>query len=200
MATRIQRPIMIAVALLALAAVALCWAVVARGSAGPAIAGDFSEDRIDMPDITLTDHNGALRPLRGELTAGRLVVVNFNYTTCESICPIGNDIMAMLDNDPDLAAAPEVRLLSITIDPAHDTPALLNRVAESFAASDRWVWLTGDPNDIDRLLDSVGASFADITLHDPIFLIGDVQTGRFYRSLTLPGAAELQDLTRRLAG
>ena len=116
MATRIQRPIMIAVALLALAAVALCWAVVARGSAGPAIAGDFSEDRIDMPDITLTDHHGALRPLRGELTAGRLVVVNFNYTTCESICPIGNDIMAMLDNDPDLAAAPEVRVSQTVVD------------------------------------------------------------------------------------
>ncbi|MFV0383772.1 SCO family protein [Paracoccus sp. (in: a-proteobacteria)] len=185
-----------AIVCLPLAGVAV---VRASGGASPVI-GDFNEERIRLPDITLTDHTGHSRDLRGELTDGHIVVVNFNYSTCESICPMGNDIMALLDSEPDLAADPGIRLLSITIDPTTDTPAILNRVASEFGASDRWFWLTGAPGDIDRLLDSLDANVADITFHDPIFLVGDVATGRFYRSVTLPGPEELRDLTRQFAG
>lgn len=165
-----------------------------------AMIGDFTEDRIQMPDIALIDQNGQTRQLRGELTDGHIVVVNFNYTTCESVCPLGNDVMALLDSEPLLAAGPDVRLLSITIDPATDTPARLDRAAREFGASDRWIWLTGAPDDIGRLLDSLDANAADIRFHDPIFLVGEVGTGRFYRSLTLPDPQELSQLTARVAG
>jgi protein SCO1/2 len=51
------------------------------------------------------------------------------------------------------AAEPDVRLVSITVDPAYDTPEVLTRYAQSFAAQpQRWLFLTGDKATIYRLV------------------------------------------------
>ena len=160
--------------------------------AGPA-AADGRGERLALPAISLIDQHGRVQNLRGPMTRGRVVVITFTFTTCESICPMGSAVMAELE---DAAPLPDLRLLSITIDPAQDTPARMARAAEEFGAGEDWLWLTGAPADIDRLLEAVGATAGDITLHDPIFLVGDPDAGRFHRTLTLPDAAELARLAR----
>lgn len=155
--------------------------------------GTFVQERLSLPRMELVDHNARTRDLTGELTEGAIVVISFNYTLCTSICPIGNDVMAEVDARIDSVGGRPLRLLSITIDPTHDTPLLLHEAARSFGASDKWTWLTGDPHDIASLLRAVDAEAIDIELHAPVFLVGDVGRGLFYRSLTLPTADELID-------
>ena len=154
-------------------------------------AGSFVQGQITLPEMTLIDHHAKPHALRGDLDSGALMVMTFGYTLCGSICPVGNDIMAQLDDEVGKVGGRDVRLLSITIDPQNDTPALMAEAAQKFEASDRWLWLTGRPGDIRRLLQSVGAPVHDIELHDPIFLVGDGQTGQFFRTQTMPTVDEL---------
>lgn len=157
-------------------------------------SGTFVQGQITLPQMTLIDHNAQPHELRGDLDTGALLVMTFSYTLCGSICPIGNDIMAQLDDEVGTVGGRDVRLLSITIDPQNDTPAMMAEAARKFDASDRWLWLTGRPSDIRRLLQSVGAPVHDLELHDPVFLVGDGQTGQFFRTQTMPTIDELLSL------
>lgn len=157
----------------------------------------FRESRMELPGMMLIDAAARPRDLKGELTRGRIVIINFAYTTCDSICPVGNDVMAGVDDllEQEAPARP-VRLLTVSIDPMQDTPDLLAEAAARFGASRNWVWLTGDPGDIDRLLSSFGASYFDIATHDPVFLVGDPATGRYLRMLAMPEPEELMAALR----
>lgn len=165
-------------------------------SAQNSAMGDFALERLAIPQVTLIDQYAREQAFRGPLTDGQLLVINFNYTTCESICPIGNDVMAELDNMLSLDAP--VRLLSITIDPGRDTPAHMRKAADTFGASDRWSWLTGSPGEVSRLLAAFDADYANIVLHEPVFLVGDLESQRFYRSLSMPVPEELAGLVASL--
>ena len=171
------------------------WSVLRPSSV--VVSGDFSLERLSVPDVELMDQNARTHALKGPLTEDRLLVIYFSYTLCTSICPIGNDVMAELDEL--LPADADVRLLSITIDPTRDTPALMRKAAESFGASERWIWLTGTTGEIGRLLEAFDADTTNLELHDPVFLVGDLESGRFYRSQSMPLAEELSVLVAELA-
>jgi protein SCO1/2 len=170
--------------------------LVAPAYAESTTTGEFALERLAIPQVALIDQYAREQAFKGPLTDGQILVVNFNYTTCESICPIGNDVMAELDDL--LAPDAPVRLLSITIDPGRDTPAQMRKAADSFGASDRWSWLTGEPAEVSRLLAAFDADFANIVLHDPVFLVGDLDSQRFYRSQSMPLAKELAGLVASL--
>lgn len=162
-----------------------------------AASGSFSLERLAVPDVTLIDQNANLQRLKGPLTQGQIVVLNFSYTTCDSICPLGNVVMADLQDL--LPEDAPVRLLSITIDPTTDTPELMRDAADSFGAGPRWSWLTGSPDEITRLLAAFDADYANIVLHDPMFLVGRISEGRFYRSLSMPMPEELKRIVDAMA-
>jgi protein SCO1/2 len=85
---------------------------------------------------------------------GKVWVVDFIYTTCQGPCPRLSAQMHRLQQRL-LASGrvPEnVRLISITVDPAHDTPAVLAEYARRFQADARlWQFLTG-PEAVIRML------------------------------------------------
>lgn len=162
-----------------------------------AASGDFAAERLAVPDVTLIDANADPQRLKGPLTEGQIVVLNFSYTTCDTICPLGNVVMASLQDI--LPADAPVRLLSVTIDPRTDTPELMREAAESFDAGPRWSWLTGAPDEITRLLAAFDADYTNIVLHDPMFLVGRISEGRFYRSLSMPTPQELKRIVDAMA-
>lgn len=97
------------------------------------------------PSFTLTNQLG--RPLSDVELRGRVVVANFIYTTCTDICPALTAQMASLRThlaDEGLLGD-DVVLLSISVDPARDTPDVLKAFSEPFAADPTsWHFLTGD--------------------------------------------------------
>ena len=152
----------------------------------PAMAAELETGRMRLPAVELIDQQGQPQNLR-DLAAQQPLVMTFAYTTCESICPLGNAVMAEID----AATGTGVTLLTITIDPATDTPSRMARAAAEFDASPRWLWLTGDPRDIRRVLDAVDAPAGPIELHDPIFVVTDRDGRRFRRTTALPRAEEI---------
>lgn len=188
-----------AVAAAVLAAAATVAALAGRGGSGATgTEAAFLQERIDLPAVTLVDQDGQPYGLAARDDGAGLLVINFNYSTCTSICPLGNAVMQALERQMDDGLLRQTNLLSITIDPRTDTPDLLRQAAEEWQSGERWRWLTGEPADIEAVLASAGASVADIQFHDPLFLVGRAGTGFFFRSTSMPSADELELLLEQL--
>lgn len=100
-----------------------------------------------VPDFTLANRDG--RTVRLGDLAGGPWIADFVFTRCTASCPVMSGKMARLDRE--LAPPPRVRLVSFSVDPEHDTPAVLARYAASYAASPRWLFLTGSREHLYRL-------------------------------------------------
>lgn len=100
-----------------------------------------------VPDFSLIERSG--RRVDRQALLGKVWVVDLIYTRCTETCPLQSAEMARLQAD--LATEPDVRLISITIDPKRDTTQVLSRYANRFKADrDRWLFLTGEPAAIYR--------------------------------------------------
>lgn len=102
-----------------------------------------------IPQLTLTRSDNKTVELAQELDDGRPVVLNFIYTSCTEICPLTSEtfskFQALLSKNRD-----KVHLVSISIDPEQDTPAVLRKYAQKYHAGSQWNFYTG----------TVGASVA----------------------------------------
>ncbi len=99
-------------------------------------------------DIVLTNQIGKEVSLNEDLK-GKILVVNFIFTSCPTICPaltsnVEKIQKSFIKKNPDLA-----HFISITVDPWRDSAEVLRDYADQFNADhDRWWFLTGDPDDI----------------------------------------------------
>src|SRR5262249_49187608 len=92
-----------------------------------------------VPAFRLIDeHGGAFGP---ERLAGRVWLANFIFTRCPSICPEMTDRLVRIQKQ----LGDEVDLVSVSVDPAYDTPERMRAFAEHHhALSPRWHFLTSD--------------------------------------------------------
>ncbi len=98
----------------------------------------------EVPAFSLTERSG--RRLTRDDLRGVVWAVDFIYTECTDTCPTQSLEFARLQSE--FAEAPDFRLVSISVDPAHDTPAVLREYARRYGAGDRWWFLTGDRRSI----------------------------------------------------
>jgi protein SCO1/2 len=119
-----------------------------------------------VPDMQFVDENGKKRAFTS--FAGQPVVVTFIYTRCPlpTFCPLMDRHFAALQHqlqtDPSVSALHgRVHLVSVSFDPATDTPAVLKTHATMLGADPRvWTFLTGDRDDIDRFGSRFGVQVA----------------------------------------
>lgn len=112
--------------------------------------GFTEQDRIygTVPEFSLVERSG--RPVRLSDLRGRVWIANFFYSQCTETCPIQTANMAILQDE--FTREPDVRFVSISVDPGHDTPAFLAEYAKRFNADpERWLFLTGSRDEIYRL-------------------------------------------------
>ena len=93
-----------------------------------------------VPDTQLVDETGAAINL--DTMKGSVVVYDFIFTNCTGICPIMTNNMRILTERVEEDAP--VRFVSITVDPARDTPAVLAKYASRVRNDPRWMFLTGE--------------------------------------------------------
>src|SRR3954465_12976047 len=106
-----------------------------------------------MPDFTLTTQADA--PLRTVDLRGKVVLVSFIFTTCGGSCPATTHRMSQVARtlvDQGLLSDDRVRLLSITLDPARDTPEALRKYMKAYEADPAyWTFLTGPPKEVEKV-------------------------------------------------
>ena len=147
--------------------------------------------KMNIPDVELLDQNGRKIHFYTDLVKGQTVVINFIFTTCTTICPPLGATFARVQKELGDKAGRDVRLISISVDPATDTPERLKAWGAKFRAGDGWTLVTGDKPKVDELLLALGASSARREDHSPTVLIGNDAHGVWTRTYGLANTTQL---------
>ncbi|MGI8957086.1 MAG: SCO family protein [Chthoniobacterales bacterium] len=100
-----------------------------------------------VPSFQLTDQNG--ESYGSQQLLGKIWIADFVYSTCPGPCPMISSRMGELQKP---LRDTNVKLVSFSVDPQHDTPAVLREYAAKLDAQPgRWHFLTGDKDTIYRL-------------------------------------------------
>jgi len=129
-----------------------------------------STQNYTIPDLILQDKKGENTSTADLFDDDRTILVNFIFTTCNTICPVMSGTFSQLDKQLDKIDK-KVELISITIDPEFDTPKVLKHYAEKFKGSNKWKFYTGARDDIVKLQTAFNAYRGSKMNHVPITLI-----------------------------
>ena len=148
----------VSTALVATASNALRQDTAARGGEAYRELGD------EMPDFALYDQDG--RVVEARRFRGRQIMLNFIYTRCPvaSMCPAATERMMAVQRAARAAGIANLQIVSITLDPEHDTPGTLEAYARAHGIdTSNFTFLTGPERAIRDLLTQFGviAEFKD---------------------------------------
>jgi protein SCO1/2 len=147
--------------------------------------------KMSIPDVELLDQNGRTVRFYTDLVKGKVVAVNFIFTTCTTICPPLGATFARVQKELGERAGRDVHFISISVDPATDTPERLKAWGAKFHAAEGWTFVTGRKPQVDELLRALGAATGSPEDHSPTVLIGNDAAGQWTRAYGLARPAVL---------
>jgi protein SCO1/2 len=139
-------------------------------------------ERYVPPDVTLINQEGQRIQFRDLVNCGKPVVVDFIYGTCTTICPVLSAGYTNFQRKIGADSA-KVQLISISIDPEHDGPAVMKKYLKNYRAQPGWDFLTGSRKDIDSVMRAFNAYIPNKMSHYPIMFLkapGDEKWVRLY--------------------
>ena len=128
-------------------------------------------------DVQLITQNGDSVRLYSDLLKDKVVVINAFFGSCTGSCPKMAGVLAGLQDRLGEHLGKDVFLLSFSVDPETDTPAKLKAYAENFHAKPGWLYLTGEPKNVDLALTKLGQKVSRKEDHLTIFIVGNDKTG-----------------------
>jgi hypothetical protein len=99
--------------------------------------------KMTIPDVELLDQDGNKVRFYTDLVKGRTVAINFIFTTCTTICPPLGATFARVQKELGERAGRDVQLISVSVDPATDTPERMKAWGAKFHAAAGWTFVTG---------------------------------------------------------
>jgi protein SCO1 len=168
-------------------------------------AYDASSDSNGLPAVSLIDQNGNQVSLAS--FKGKPVLIDFIYTSCPGPCSVLTSKLVSVAQNLGPRLGPQVEMISLSIDPEHDTPKALKDYAQRLGA-DRsgWLFLTGKPEDVERVLAAYNLrrmreADGSVTHMETLFLLGpDGHQRRIYNGIEVKPAvmsAEAGELASR---
>lgn len=148
--------------------------------AAPARAGDAGL-------VPLVDQRGA--PFRLADLRGHPAALTFIATRCTDACPIAGAVFARVAAALRRARS-DARLVTVTLDPAYDTPYVMASAARAYGADPlRWRWASGRPGDVERLEAAFGVVHDGYETHTTFVYVLD-RRGALRRTLLLAPAGD----------
>jgi protein SCO1/2 len=176
-------------------AAALWLSAVVFGVAGVDTAAQARRGAEYFTNTVLTTQDGEQVRFYDDLLKGKIVAINLIYTTCQYACPLETARLSQVQRKLGDRMGRDVFFYSITIDPEHDTPAVLKEYAQKFNAGPGWKFLTGKKADIDILSKKLGIYSApdpgNADGHMPYLLVGNEVTGQWMRNSAVDNASFL---------
>ena len=142
-------------------------------------------------DVELINQDGEKVRFYSDVLKNKVVVINTFFTTCTSICPPMNRNFEKIQEALGDRLGKDVFLVSITVDPATDTPTRLKDYGRRFHARPGWMFLTGKKENIDWALYKLGQYVETKDNHTSIFIIGNEPKGLWKKAMGLAKAEEL---------
>ncbi len=134
-----------------------------------------------------------------DLLKGKTVIINFMFTTCTGICPPMTANLLKVQAYLGDRVGKDINMISISVDPAVDTPDALKKYATNFKVKPGWYFLTGNKADVDLVLHKVGGFVEDKNDHSSVLVVGNVETGEWLKVFAMARPAEIADSVMKIA-
>lgn len=162
-------------------------APLATGLVGQVYGQDFNPNGISsremirqryFPNLILTTHEGKKVRFYDDLIKDKIVLINMMYAKCEGICvPITKNLRTVQTMLADRVGR-DIFMYSLSLKPEEDTPMMLKHYAEMHHVGPGWLFLTGEPDDLELLRRKLGFTNPDPKLDaDKSQHIGNVRYG-----------------------
>lgn len=148
---------------------AVVWLMLPSRSVPPVASGQASGDNpaddqsaldsMHIPEFTARDQEGRAVDRSIFTKPGRYSVLSFVFTRCVTVCPITTGQLTRLQGLIRSIPTDRVQIVSLSVDPQHDTPATLKEHAASFADFARWTFLSADQATVNAIVEK-GLGFA----------------------------------------
>jgi cytochrome oxidase Cu insertion factor (SCO1/SenC/PrrC family) len=145
-----------------------------------------------IPDVEVLDQDGNALHFYTDLIKDKTVAINFIFTNCTTICPPLAATFARLQKELGDKVGRDVHLISISVDPLTDTPERLKAWGAKFKAGPGWTFVTGEKQELDKLLNALGAAVSKREDHTPALIIGNDSKGVWTRTY---GLAKISQIT-----
>lgn len=156
-----------------------------------------SVEHYSVPDVVLVNQDRQKVRLPELLSADKPVMLDFIYGTCTTVCPVLSAGFSNLQKKLG-PAAEDLQLVSVTIDPQHDTPEIMAEYLQRYRRKPGWDFLTGSSEDIDKVMHAFNAYVPNKMNHYPLTLMRGPGKQEWIRIYGLIGTADLMDEYRKL--
>jgi protein SCO1 len=169
-------------------AVVLALLTVAAGARAAAPPESF-------PNVELRTQDGTRVRFYEGLIKGKVVLINFFFTSCTTICPRTTDNLVKVEEALGERLGRDVVMISITVDPGTDTPAVLGKYALRYRTKPGWYFVTGSLKDIDLIRRRLGVNRdgGDKSQHTGVLVYGNEETGQWAAT---PAMADPKEIVR----
>lgn len=157
-------------------------------SSTPSVAGNAPADeaaaeakaRDYFSNVELIDQNGRSLKFYDEVLKDNVVVISFIFTNCQSACPLMTRNLTMIRDMLREDERRAIQFVSISIDPLRDTPSAMKEFAQKHEADvDGWLFLTGQPDDVDFVTKRLGSYTDDPEAHTTTLLAANVRSAHW---------------------
>jgi protein SCO1/2 len=135
----------------------------------------------NFPNVVLQTQEGTRVRFYDDLIKGKVVLINFMFTSCTSQCPLTTANLVKVEEALGERLGRDLLMISVTVDPATDTPGVLKRYARRYDTKPGWYFVTGRQKDVDLIRRRLGVldDGVDKTQHTGILVYGNEATGQW---------------------
>jgi protein SCO1/2 len=133
-----------------------------------------------FPDVTVRTHEGT-RVQFHDLIKGKLALINFMFTSCTTQCPLTTANLVKVEEALGDRLGRDVLMISVTVDPATDTPEVLKQYSKRYGTKPGWYFVTGSQKEVELIRRRLGVYDNDTekTQHTGILVYGNDATGQW---------------------
>jgi cytochrome oxidase Cu insertion factor (SCO1/SenC/PrrC family) len=171
------------------------------GAPGVAMMQSLRQDkaRSYFTDLPVIAQDGKERRFFSDVLMDKVVLIYLFFTNCENTCPVINQTLANVQDLLGDRLGIDITLISITTDPARDTPAVVREYSNYFEPRAGWLFLTGDPQNMKTIVGRLGHTSSDPTAHTTFLMVGDVAKAKWTKLKPTASEAEIAAMLNLLA-
>jgi cytochrome oxidase Cu insertion factor (SCO1/SenC/PrrC family) len=131
-------------------------------------------------NVELIDQDGERLRFYDDVLRDRIVVISFIFTNCQSACPMMTRNLTMIRDMLREDERDGIQFVSISLDPVRDTPSAMKKFAQTHDADqDGWLFLTGQPDNVNFVTQRLGSYTDDLEAHTTVLIAANVRTAHW---------------------
>lgn len=153
------------------------WSAASVAATAPADkAAADAKAREYFTNVELVDQNGQRLKFYDDVLRDNVVVISFIFTNCGGACPLMTRNLTMIRDMLPSHVRDEIDFISISLDPVRDTPTAMKEFAQTHDADqERWLWLTGQPDDVNLVTKKLGTYTDELEAHSTMLIAANVR-------------------------